>query len=173
MSNDTETSEEAEAAEQRVESQKAADPIDDVHIGPLLLTTIICTTAAVLGHVLLGLNYRYWSLPWEPIAGASLSIVAIASFGGFYIASRRARIAIAASFLLTFLVLLTLVITIKQVAEVTGAEEGLVYDFRIVVQTIVGFYFGTELVVSASKVIAVARTGGSPTAVRRADRDLA
>lgn len=72
----------------------------------------------------------------------------------------------------TFLVLRTRVITIREIAEATSAQEGLVSDFRIAVQTIVGSHFGTEAVVYASKVIAVARIGGSPTAVRRADRDL-
>lgn len=149
-----------------------ADGVDTVQVAPVVITTVICALAAVVGHVMLGLNFRYGWLPWQPIAGASVSLVAVTAFGGFYLASRRARVAITASFLLTFLVLLTYVVTIEEVASVTDGQQGLVTDFRVVVQTIVGFYFGTEAVVAVSKVLGVARSGGTPAAVRRADRDL-
>ncbi len=153
--------------------QKAADPVDKVSARALLWTTVICVLGAVLGHVLLGLNYENAWLPWQPIAGASLALVAVTSFGGFYLASRRARVAITASFLLTFLVLLTYVVTISQIKDVADAPEGLVSDFRIVVQTIIGFYFGTEAIVAATKVMGVARsTDSTARDVRRADRDL-
>lgn len=149
-----------------------SDAADAAHPAPLLWTTGVCAVTALLGHLALGFNFTYGWWPWQPIAGGSLSVVSVVSFGGFFLASRRARVAIAASFLLTFLVVLTYVLTIEEIAEVTERQTGLVSDFRIVVQTIVGFYFGTEAVVAAAKVLGVARSGGTASAVRRADRDL-
>jgi hypothetical protein len=96
------------------------------------------------------------------------------AFGGFYAASKRARIAIASSFLLTFLTMLTFVLTIGEFALATrGAGEALVSDFRAVVITVVGSYFGSEAVVSAVKIVNVRRAGATPAEIRRADRDLA
>lgn len=57
------------------------DVIDVVRVAPVVVTTTVCALAAVVGHVLLGFNFRYGWLPWQPIAGASLSLVAVASFG--------------------------------------------------------------------------------------------
>jgi hypothetical protein len=45
-------------------------------------------------------------------------------------------------------------------------------DFRAVVITVVGFYFGSEAVVSAVKVYSVAKSNGSAGDIVRADRDL-
>jgi hypothetical protein len=73
------------------------------------VTTAICAVFAAAGHGMLWLAYsNEWNsredvdMPWQPVAGISIVVVAVVAFGGFYVASRRARVAIAASFLLTW-----------------------------------------------------------------------
>jgi len=140
---------------------------------PILYTTAICATAGVLGHAILWLgqaqNWVNRGVYWQPVFGSALVIVSVTAFGGFYVASQRARVAIAASFLLTFLVSLTYFLTIQVLASVAvkDAAKVLLNDFRTVVLTIIGFYFGTETVVSVTKIIRA-----DPTAVQRVDRDL-
>lgn len=126
------------------------------------------------------------SLAWQPIVGLSLSVVAITSFGGFYLASRRARIGFAASFVLTFLVLLSYMLTLDGLAaaadgrpaageeEFTAAASAIrefLTDFRGSVALIVGFYFGTDAAVSVVKIFRTNQAEGSEIA--RLDRDLA
>jgi hypothetical protein len=170
----------------------SSDPADDgIAVRPILWTTIICVLTAVIAHTLIYLGFAFeWTedpdpdFAWQPVVGVALTVVAIGAFGGFYVASRRARIAIAAAFLLTFLVSLTFVLTIEGLANATqllGARD-LFDDFRNIVAVIIGFYFGTEAAISVAKVIGVsltnrgADTEGARTAaaaIRRADRDLA
>jgi hypothetical protein len=114
---------------------------------------------------------------WQPVVGISLVIVSIAAFGGFYVATRRARVAIAAAFLLTFLVSLTYVLTVQDLADKAsrGLANDMFADLRTVVVTIIGFYFGSEAIVASAKVIGAARrsdAGVSPTEMSRMDRDL-
>lgn len=115
-------------------------------------------------------------LAWQPIVGLSLSVIAIAAFGGFYLASRRARIGLAASFVLTFLVLLSYMLTLDGLAAVTdgsvasGFMRELLEDFRGSVALIVGFYFGTDAAVSVVKILRTRADGGE---LGRLDRDLA
>ena len=122
------------------------------------------------------------ALAWQPVVGLSLSVVAVAAFGGFYLASRRSRVGFAASFVLTFLVLLSYMLTLEGLAAATGSQEGelsaategvreLLTDFRGSVALIVGFYFGTDAAVSAVKIW---RTESKDARdVGRLDRDLA
>jgi hypothetical protein len=116
---------------------------------------------------------------WQPVVGFTMSVVAIASFGGYYLASRRARVGLAASFVSTFLVLLSFMLTLDGLAnaangDTQGASDavrGLLTDFRGSVAIIVGFYFGTDAAVSVAKVI---KAGGSdPQEMSRLDRDIA
>ena len=150
----------------------------DTEVSPwaIVWTTVICALFASLGHGVLWWAYatgRSSDVPWQPVTGIALVIVEIASFGGFYLASRRARVAIASSFLLTFLVSLSYVLTLQGLAEATQVEgaKDLFDDFRNIVTVIIGFYFGTEAAISVSKVIGVSRSG-TATDIRRADRDL-
>jgi hypothetical protein len=53
------------------------------------------------------------------VVGTTLGIVALFSFGMFYTAARRARVAITASFVLTFLTALTFVLTVPAFAGET------------------------------------------------------
>jgi hypothetical protein len=162
------------------------DEAEAITVRYVFLTTFICVCAASAGHVVLWVAYSSgWQkdrfdagqpllVPWEAVVGISLCIVALVAFGGFYAASRRARVAIASSFLLTFLVMLTYVLTLRGLADATvGQGQPLVDDFRTVVLTVVGFYFGSEAVVSAAKVLASSKPGANATDIRRADRDLA
>jgi MFS family permease len=126
------------------------------------------------------------SLPfaWQPVVGLTMSVVAMASFGGYYLASRRSRVGFAASFVLTFLVLLSFMLTLDGLARaVAGSDAGegaaaaakvvqdLLSDFRSSVALIVGFYFGTDAAVSVVKMF---RTSGrDPEDIARLDRDLA
>lgn len=153
---------------------------DEIAIRPLIWTTVICTAMAVAGHGLMWAAYALeWNkpgnvnVPWEPIAGISLSVVAIVAFGGFYIASRRARIAIAASFLLTFLVTLPFVLTIDAFVPQTEQAKDLFGDFRNIVSLIIGFYFASEAAVSGLKVIRAGSSDVTLADIQRADRDLA
>jgi hypothetical protein len=111
-------------------------------------------------------------LPWQPVVGASLTAVATLAFGGFYYASLRARVAIMSSFLLTFLLLLTYVLTVREIQPTVDQTlvQSLTGDFRVIVQTIVGFYFGTETILSLTKILRAPKDDAA--SIRRADRDL-
>lgn len=149
---------------------------DEIAIQPVVWTTGICLAFAVFGHAMLWAAYafRWGSVPWEPVAGISLSGVAIVAFGGFYIASRRARIAITASFLLTFLVMLPFAVTIDALNKKTAHNvNNFVDDFRNIVGLIVGFYFASEAAVSGLKVFQAGRGDRNLADIQRADRDLA
>ena len=165
--------------EQVVRVQDEDPAHEGVSIKPVVWTTAICSVAAALGHGVLWAAYSWnWNdtnvrVPWQPVAGISLVIVAIVAFGGFYIASRRSRVAIASSFLLTFLVSLTFIITIDALAGATRGDAKEIFDdFRLIVVTIIGFYFGSETIVTVAKVIGVSRTG-DVEAIKTSDRDLA
>ena len=154
--------------------------VDEIARKPVIWTTIICVALAVAGHAVIWAAYALeWNkrgdvnVPWHPVVGISLSGVATVAFGGFYISSRRARVAIAASFLLTFLLALPFVVTIEDFALLTrGAAKELFDDFRNIVGLIVGFYFASEAAVSGLKVL---RAGGDTKLadIQSADRDLA
>jgi drug/metabolite transporter (DMT)-like permease len=111
------------------------------------------------------------NFPWAPIVGMVLALVSIVSFGGFYLASRRLRVAIAGAFLLTYLVSLSYAVT---VAPLTPAFESKFFGTLVTpVNYIVGFYFGSEAVIGASKVIAISKTpNADAAAIQAADRDL-
>lgn len=143
----------------------------------VLGTTGFCLLFALAGHIVVWLAWVHdaskW--PWQPIVAMSLTGVALGSFGGFYIASRRARTAIAASFLLTFLVTLTYALSISAFLDLKseGADE-LFDDFRTICLAIIAFYFGSEAVITSTKVIQVAHTSGTTAQdIKTADRDLA
>ncbi|WP_158795151.1 hypothetical protein [Streptomyces sp. NRRL S-337] len=129
-----------------------------------------CAVAAVAGHLAL-----FWSegAGWRTVVGAVTVIVALASFAGLYVASQRARIAIASSFLLTFLVVFSYVLTVDKFAALIKGNM-LVDDFRNIVTVIIGFFFGSEAAVAVTKTFSTSRLKEStPQDVRRADRDLA
>jgi hypothetical protein len=172
------------AAEDGGENGALPEP-DSIAIAPVIWTTAICGLFAVGGHAVLWMGSslgwtmptegsRGASVPWQPVTGIVLAAVAIVAFGGFFIAARRARVAISASFLLTFLVALTYVLTVQGLAEDTqGGAKELFNDFRTVVIVIIGFYFGTEALVSGAKIIGTALGRGDVKQVQKADRDLA
>jgi hypothetical protein len=174
----------AEADRTAAEQRDDGDP-ESVKPKYVIGTTFFCLLFALFGHVVLWIAFSSGSnlvrgeagLPpiavWEAAIGVSVVGVAVIAFGGFYAATLRARVAIAASFLLTFLVILSYALTIRGFAGATvGDASALVGDFRAVVITVVGFYFGSEAIVSAVKVYGVMKSGGSARDVVRADRDL-
>ena len=144
---------------------------DGLHSKTALACSLgFCAFAAVGGHVAL-----VWSdtVPWGPVIGAVSAIVTLASFAGLYVASQRARIAVAGSFLLTFLIVLSYVLVVKDFANAVKGSA-LVDDFRNIVTIIIGFFFGGETAVGVTKTYSTSRLPrSSPQDVRRADRDLA
>lgn len=179
----------AEAAEQPKENRQASTESEDVGpegFGhrPILVTTIICALAAAAGHGLIWVaaaSGRGTPIYWQPVVGISICIVGIAAFGGFYLASRRARIAIAVSFLMVFFLLFSYVLTISGLQrtlnggdpDAANIAKDLINDFRWIVITIIAFYFGSETAVSITKVKNVAQIQGvTPAEIYRADRDL-
>jgi hypothetical protein len=121
---------------------------------------------------------------WQPVVGFTVSVVAVASFGGYYLASRRSRVGFAACFVLMFLVLLSFMLTLDGLARiVSGTDTGtqaqaaakvvqdLLSDFRGSVALIVGFYFGSDAAVSVVKIFRT--SGGDAGEIARLDRDLA
>ncbi|WP_330474825.1 hypothetical protein [Terrabacter sp. C0L_2] len=159
---------------------------EGVSVKRILRTTTWCALAACAGHILIWIGYLIrlqngpnW-IPWEPVVGISLAAIATLSFGGFYAGARRARVAIASSFLLTFLVLLTYELTLVELSaksggtEVSGGVVDFLSDLRGSVGVIVGFYFGSEAAISVAKAIGVAfGKPGSAGAVMTSDRDVA
>lgn len=150
----------------------------------VVITTVITAAVVVAAHGLLGLNH--WlginsdpdddlGLAWQPIVGVALSTVALVSFGGFYVASRRARVAIGASFVLTFLAMLPFALTIEALAPnaETAFAKALVDQFAATVGTVVAFYFGSEAVISGLKLWTISRSPDAALDIKRADRDLA
>lgn len=161
---------------------------DGVSIRWVAAATIICVVMIIVAHALLYIAFRYnWTrtedqipIIWQPIIGGTLGIISLSSFGMFYAASRRARVAITASFILTFLASLTFVLTVPAFAGETTKQAalGIFGDFRSLLTTIVIAYFGSEGLISATKAIstAVANRGQSAEvttlAIRGADIDL-
>jgi hypothetical protein len=142
----------------------------------VVVTGIIVTVVAVAGHTAMWFSYQYkWNWPWEPITGIALTVTAVGSFTGFYLAWRRARVAIASSFILTYLVMFTYALTLRTLAgEISkGPIARLSDDFLSHVTTVVIFYLGSEAVIGAGK--AVSSRGASveeANQVRQSDRDL-
>jgi len=162
-----------------------ADPDEKTGVARILRTTTWCLVAAGTGHLLIWagwLVYRgghgIW-VPWQPVVGISIAAIACLAFGGFYAASRRARVAIAATFLLTFFTLLSYQLHLRQLSEVTGTDipggaPELIKDMRTSVATIIGFYFGSEAAISAAKALGVAfGKTENIAAVMTSDRDVA
>jgi hypothetical protein len=122
-------------------------------------------------------------LAWQPVVGLTLSVVAVASFGGYYLASRRSRVGFAASFILTFLVLLCFMLTLdglaqivdgRPAAEAQGAARAvrdLLNDFRGAVTLIVSFYFGSDAAISIAKLWKT--KSADLESLGRLDRDMA
>jgi hypothetical protein len=166
---------------------------EGVSVRKVTSATLVCAVVAGLGHLLIYLGYvvSFYShppghpelrwIPWPPCVGITLALVAALSFGGFYAASLRARVAIAASFLLTFLVLLSFELSIGELSQASSSQYAgangavdLIRDLRGYVGVVVGFYFGSEAAISIAKTVGVAF--GNPdnsAAVMTADRDLA
>jgi MFS family permease len=168
----------------RMEKRKARHPRSARRALELGVAAAVGT--GVLVALLFGtawLASRDKALAWQPVVGLSLSVVAVAAFGGFYLASRRTRVGFAASFVLTFLVLLSYMLTLdglaaaangSQEGELSAAADGvreLLTDFRGAVALIVGFYFGTDAAVSVVKIIRTDSKNAQD--VGRLDRDLA
>ena len=136
----------------------------------VFVTTILCALFAGAGHLTLLIADMD---DWQPIVGASLALVAAISFGGYFYASLRARVAIAASFTLTFLLILTYALTLTQLGEweSDSLADSMMTDFRVIVQTIIAFYFGTETLITVTKIIKIPAEDGAK-AITRSDRDL-
>lgn len=165
------------------EQSEAAPSSDETDISPtrdgrtaVFVTTILCAIFAGAGHITLLIAAQgddAVPFPWQPVVGASLALVATISFGGYFYASLRARVAIAASFVVTFLLILTYALTLTQLGEWSDESlaEDMMTDFRVIVQTIIAFYFGTETLVTVTKIVKIPAEAGA-TAITRSDRDL-
>ncbi|MGH3878304.1 MAG: hypothetical protein ACRDSK_14835 [Actinophytocola sp.] len=166
-----------------------SDQADDgVSMAWIVVATIVSSLVIVAGHAFLYWAFAHnWDrtdtevpIVWQPVVGGTLGFVALFSFGMYYGAARRARVAITASFLMTFLAALTFVLTVPAFADTALQQDttGLFNDFRYLVTVIVLAYFGTEGVITTTKVISTARANraASPNettvAIRRADVDL-
>lgn len=112
---------------------------------------------------------------WQPLVGIALSIVSLVAFGGFYLAARRFRVAITASFLLTFLIMMSFALTLPEFAKATESDfmNEIEDNFFKVVVAVVGFYFGSESLVSIAKAVTVMKAPESAHEITRSDRDLA
>jgi hypothetical protein len=112
---------------------------------------------------------------WQPLVGIALSIVSLVAFGGFYLAARRFRVAITASFLLTFLIMMSFALTLPEFARATESDfmNRIEDNFFKVVVAVVGFYFGSESLVSIAKAVTVMKAPESAHEITRSDRDLA
>ena len=148
---------------------------------PVLVTTAICGIVGALGHAVLwigeGQDWIDRGIYWEPVVGIAIVVVSITSFGGFYVASRRTRVAIAASFLLTFLVSLTYVLTTQALADAAsrGAAKDVFDDFRTVVVTILASILAARrlsLSLRSWALLALLPGGATAVTIRRMDRDL-
>ncbi|HKE70845.1 MAG TPA: hypothetical protein VKB55_16415 [Nocardioidaceae bacterium] len=142
----------------------------------VFVTTALCAIFAGGGHLTLLIaaqGNNEVPFPWQPVVGLSLALVATISFGGYFYASLRARVAIAASFVVTFLLILTYALTLTQLGEWddNSLADSMMSDFRVIVQTIIAFYFGTETLITVTKIVKIPSSAGS-TAITRSDRDL-
>lgn len=167
----------------------ATDETDEVNLPAIVWTMVITIAAVTIANlVLLGVAVErqlaepgapptaVGAIPWQPLVAIPLAIVSLTTFGGFYVAVRRARIAITASFLLTFLAMLPFALTVPELATSAETEfvSGLLDQFTTVVGTVVVFYFGSEAVISGGKLFATAKNkNATPADIRRADRDMA
>jgi hypothetical protein len=140
---------------------------------PVLWTTGSCLAATILG------NAAFWiwtgTKIWPPLFAIVVTVVALTSFGGFYIASRRARVAIGASFVMTFFVVLafSLSITALNIAAQNSLAADMIKDFRTVLLTVITFYFGSETVITATKMITARTMDPQARAdMGKLDRDL-
>lgn len=136
--------------------------------------------AALIGGflcVIAGISNTGREIPYQPIVGASLAVIAFASFGGYFLASRRARVGLASSFVLTFFMLFTFLLTLEYLNQTASGPSVTVLsdfmrDFRGHVALIVGFYFGTDAAVNIFKIWQSGKAT-DPEATVRADRDIA
>jgi hypothetical protein len=73
----------------------------------------------------------------------------------------------------TFLLILTYALTLNQLGEWESESlaDSMMTDFRVIVQTIIAFYFGTETLVTVTKIVKIP-AGAGATAITRSDRDL-
>jgi hypothetical protein len=146
---------------------------------PILWTVGICLAATIGGNVVFWVGQATGKIDvlvfWPPIFAIVVTVVALTSFGGFYIASRRARVAIGASFILTFFVVLAFSLTIAalNIAAQNSLAADMVKDFRTVSLTVITFYFGSETLITATKMI-TARTMDPQARAEmgKLDRDL-
>jgi hypothetical protein len=116
-----------------------------------------------------------WLVPWQPLVAIPLSVVPLLTFAGFYLAARRARVAIMASFLMTFLAMLPFALTIPELSEAATAQFAgdLVRQFTSVVGVVVAFYFGSEAVITGIRLVTIGKNVEAASQLRLADRDLA
>jgi hypothetical protein len=147
---------------------------------PLFVTTAACVGVAVLGNGLLWWGTANGQIDktvfWAPVFAIVTTVTALVSFGGFYAASRRARVAIASSFVVTFFVMMVSSLTITALNDSAQAKLAgqLVGDFRSIVLTVVGFYFGSETLITMVKTVAARKSTDDTMreTLGRIDRDL-
>jgi hypothetical protein len=140
-----------------------------------------CVGAAIFVHLvflatdIVNGDRGFITAGWQPLVGIALSVVSLIAFGGFYLASRRFRVAITASFLLTFLIMMSFGLTLPEFAKATESDfmHQIEHNFFNVVVAVVGFYFGSESVVSIAKAVTVMKAPDSAHEITRCDRDLA
>ncbi|MBB2924655.1 hypothetical protein [Cellulomonas cellasea] len=167
--------------------EPAADETHEIDLRTIVVTMAITISVVTMAHLALlfmnvarglqdpGEESAITAVPWQPLVAIALSVVSLTTFGGFYVAVRRARIALTASFLLTFLAMLPFALTIPELATVaeTRFAADLLQQFSTVVGTVVVFYFGSEAVITGGKLFATAQKPEAAAEFRRADRDLA
>lgn len=160
------------------------DGVETVDVKAIAWTIGIAAFFALAANMTLLVNYMHdstnadsasdWNVPWQAPVAMALSVVSLVTFGGFYIAARRARIAMAASFLLTFLVMLPFALTIPEfgTGDQTALAQTLIDQFGGVVSTVIVFYFGSEAVITGLKLWTTAQNPSAAAVLARADRDL-
>lgn len=164
----------------------SGDPEEKVSIRRIIWTTSLCAAIGLVAHILIYVGYlvsylnpdgRFDALiPYQLLVGAATAVIGVIAFGGFYSATLRARVAIASSVLISFLLLLSFDLAIVELFRRTGdvPPSQLTADLRQYVGTVIAFYFGSEALISGTKAIGAAF--GRPenvASVMTSDRDVA
>jgi len=140
----------------------------------------LVVASIALGVALLFLTGLLRNLPKAVLAAIVLvavkGLIDVREIGRLRRVSRlEFRVAITASFLLTFLVMMSFALTLPEFAKSTQSEfmTQIQHNFFSVVVAVVGFYFGSEAVVSIAKAVSVTKAPESAAEITRSDRDLA
>jgi hypothetical protein len=162
--------------------QRAKDLKRNLWLGAVAAAATALSVAALFAVAWTSNNGH--RVDWQPVVGTALALVALGSFGGYFLASRRARVGLAASFVLTFLLLFSFMLTLQVLdvaangtAVAAGSKSAsdvlgdFIKDFRGDVALIIGFYFGSDAAISVVKIFK--SQGENDAELGRMDRDLA